>query len=421
MFQTIKETFIDLLAFAKNPKEQQDKNQTTSHKVKRLFSVLAIDLPITAVLGLLIVGIEEIGLVDTDNHMMNDLFESTPVLVTLLLTIILVPFIEELVFRLFLKWKRNYLLLLIVSIFPRSRESLYNFWKTNYGYVFYFSVITFGFVHITNYESDTIPLWVMPILVLPQLFGGVLIGYLRVRYNFMYGFFVHALSNAIFIIIALVSMESLSDNEINITNEDFSLTIEKTVDKRNSLIRYNAKDTIQFEAVDLKTILATIKKIDANLIDANDMDAINQKLNLTLINTSGRKINKDSLLLNQFKGIYNFSIENQKRKQLVFQLYVKDSLKLNQYLSEEKEKKTTSTVITRKEIDFENLTLQQMAKTLGEHFDFFMEADTVLSQKFSITLEKEEFPKLKNQLSEDFGIGINKIEKNKEYLMVSFK
>lgn len=210
MLHTIQETFKELVSFLKNPLDKQDADQTNAHKTKRLLAIFAIDLPVSFVLAMLIMGFEELGFVDTDNNEVVKLLESYPVIAILFLTVIIVPFIEELIFRLFLKWKRNYLIQFIVLVIPQSKEALSRFWHLHYSWVFYFSVIVFGFVHITNYEMTEIPIWVIPFLVLPQLFAGAIIGFLRVRYNFMHGFYLHALHNAFFITFALISMGRFS-------------------------------------------------------------------------------------------------------------------------------------------------------------------------------------------------------------------
>lgn len=422
MFHTIKETFTDLLFFVKNPKALQDDDQTTSLKLKRLFSILAIDLPITAILATLIFGLEELGFVDTDNHMMNDLIESTPVIVILFLTVIIVPFIEELIFRLFLKWERNYLLQLFIAIFPKTKETLFRFWRTYFGYVFYFSVIVFGFVHITNYEMGTIPLWTIPILVLPQLFAGIIIGYLRVRYNFMYGFFMHALHNAIFISMALLGMDSLNDKDVQITNDSFTLSIESAPTEKNSLIKYTTGDTIQFKAVGLKEIISTLNKKEVAAIETNNTKSLNEKLNLIFVNTSGREINKDSLLLDELKRIYQFDIENLNREEKIHQLYVKDSLLLNTFLSKEGE--SSSTIVTTNEIEFKHAGFHEIAKAFTKQYDLFVEVDSSLmlnsTKKFNLVFKREDFPKLKNQLITDYGVGINETEKELNFILVKF-
>ena len=63
-------------------------------------------------------------------------------------------------------------------------------------YFFYFSVIAFGLMHISNFTTlNTEVLFFYPIYVLPQLVMGIFLGYIRIRYSFLYAYIFHALTN----------------------------------------------------------------------------------------------------------------------------------------------------------------------------------------------------------------------------------
>ncbi|MCS6906768.1 MAG: CPBP family glutamic-type intramembrane protease [Anaerolineales bacterium] len=72
-----------------------------------------------------------------------------------------------------------------------------DFFNRHVGFYFYLSVIAFGLVHLTNY-TDAGPWWYGPILVLPQLVGGLAFGYLRIRLGFWYAVLAHMLANLIY-------------------------------------------------------------------------------------------------------------------------------------------------------------------------------------------------------------------------------
>jgi membrane protease YdiL (CAAX protease family) len=116
MLETIKENYFDLMAFLKNPKDEAGPKRTVVQKVKTLLSFLLIEIPIMAVLILLISGLEELGLVDTENHALENLIKSVSIPVLFLLLVIVIPFFEELLFRLYLRYKDNYALHFIVSV-----------------------------------------------------------------------------------------------------------------------------------------------------------------------------------------------------------------------------------------------------------------------------------------------------------------
>ena len=59
--------------------------------------------------------------------------------------------------------------------------------------IFYLSVVLFGAIHISNYDSRV---WAfMPLLVLPQCVAGLFLGFVRIRYGFGWAIFAHALHN----------------------------------------------------------------------------------------------------------------------------------------------------------------------------------------------------------------------------------
>ena len=105
------------------------------------------------------------------------------------LGIVLVPFIEEIVFRYFLRYER-------INPWLINR----NKWNAIFPFLVYSSSIAFGLAHIFNFSfSFNHNLWFLyPLLVLPQLFGGLILAFVRVRFNFRYGVVYHMLWNLIF-------------------------------------------------------------------------------------------------------------------------------------------------------------------------------------------------------------------------------
>lgn len=84
---------------------------------------------------------------------------------------------------------------IIFFVSQRFADQLKIFWQKNFRYIFYLSVILFGSVHILNYGLTPENILLMPLLTLPQLLGGVVLGYIRVQYGFIYAIVVHGLNN----------------------------------------------------------------------------------------------------------------------------------------------------------------------------------------------------------------------------------
>ena len=95
-----------------------------------------------------------------------------------------------------------FLLILLTLYFTlRLKDKWYlaiqNWFRRYFGVLFYFSAVFFGLVHISNYNNIQQFWWLTPLLVLPQLFGGIELGYVRTQYGLMWAMFNHALNNFI--------------------------------------------------------------------------------------------------------------------------------------------------------------------------------------------------------------------------------
>lgn len=62
---------------------------------------------------------------------------------------------------------------------------------------YYVSAIVFGLIHLTNYTAVG-AWWFAPLLVLPQLIGGFIFGYVRIRLGFWYAVLMHMAHNLLF-------------------------------------------------------------------------------------------------------------------------------------------------------------------------------------------------------------------------------
>jgi hypothetical protein len=66
----------------------------------------------------------------------------------------------------------------------------------NYRFFFYFTAILFGLLHIFNFNGITLSniIWT-PLIVIPQIIMGFLLGYFRITYGFIYAVICHSLIN----------------------------------------------------------------------------------------------------------------------------------------------------------------------------------------------------------------------------------
>lgn len=214
MTGSIKETYKDFYLFLKHPIDQTAPIQTVRHKIATLFSVLAMEIPIIATIAASIYGFEKLGLIDTGTHKLDTLFQELPLWKFVLWGVIINPFLEELIFRLCLRY--NFKNLTQYSIWPVSAIGkrtmtkielfLTHFWTSKFRLIFFLSALVFAYFHLSNYQLSITVLLLSPLLVAPQFITGLFFGYLRIRYSFMLGYFMHAVHNGFFIMISLIFM-----------------------------------------------------------------------------------------------------------------------------------------------------------------------------------------------------------------------
>jgi membrane protease YdiL (CAAX protease family) len=420
MLNTIKSTLKDISGFLRKPTEIQDANQSTKQKIKRLSSLLVIDILLMIILSAIIGGFDKLGWVKTEDHQVALLIDLAPVWLVWILTVIIIPFFEEIIFRLPLRFKTNYILRPFTFIFPKTKPAILKFWNKRFGYIFYLFTIIFALIHISNYDFNSTIIYLIPFLVLPQFIMGLFLGYLRVRYNFVSAYLMHALHNAIFITIALLSIDNNPVEKLNLETDKYSINIEEVVRTKDSYM-HNHKDSISFIGADFKSIMSTLTQKDIDLISSNNDNLLNKRISLHFKNNSLDSLNRDSLIIRHLSEVYSFEIEPKKRNQKVHILYVKDTLQLLKHVfKDENEIPNSSTSISLKDITFKNISLKEMAKTLSSNYKTRFESENTL-QRFNIILPNTNLNELEKVLETDYGIYLNKTEKEVEYLYINFQ
>lgn len=218
----------ELIKFFKYPDINISNNQRIKANIKDMLALLILKVFISLLLAALLMQ-----LFDAEKIVMNKLHNEFSPGIILLLGGLLAPLIEETAFRLSLKFKPIYLsisatllffyiiskfyfktgyinldnqfllriaLSIIVGVMiylvsKRFAKKLNAFWELNFKWIYYVSIILFGFVHITNFEMNTKNLMLIPILTLPQSVGGIFMGYIRIKYGFVFVCLFHVINN----------------------------------------------------------------------------------------------------------------------------------------------------------------------------------------------------------------------------------
>jgi hypothetical protein len=153
--------------------------------------------------------------------------------ITILKGILILPVIEELIFRLPLRFSRlnvalafsmiiflifnklffyvalsvSAALFIINYLFLKKDSLVFRFVedqiKRHFIFLFYLQGLIFGFLHLSNYNLDSSRFYLFPLFIMSFILSGFYFGYLRVRYN--YGVFVcagvHILNNCIYCLV----------------------------------------------------------------------------------------------------------------------------------------------------------------------------------------------------------------------------
>lgn len=91
--------------------------------------------------------------------------------------------------------------LIIIASFFVSNKFLVNIWHQYYPILFYILAFTFSLVHFTNFDYIKTPVILFPLLLIPQLLGGIFLGFIRLKYGFWYSVLSHCWFNFVLLII----------------------------------------------------------------------------------------------------------------------------------------------------------------------------------------------------------------------------
>lgn len=215
-------------------------------KLVNTIRIFALQFGLAIILGIIISIVAQAINYDLENNQINQAVEQLSVPMIIFLTVIFAPFTEEISFRLALKYSPfrfgiafSFTILTVLGILEQfhiytisflrvrldllepfaytlvyigaglfvgllfgiilkaftSQQAIEKIYKRLFPLLFYFSVIAFGLIHITNYVGFE-KIWMYtPILVMPQLVIGLFLGYVRVRYGFGWGVLLHGLHN----------------------------------------------------------------------------------------------------------------------------------------------------------------------------------------------------------------------------------
>jgi membrane protease YdiL (CAAX protease family) len=427
MMQTLKATYADFISFLKNPIDQAGEAITGQQKFKLLLSFLCIEIPFIILFTLLLNGLEALKLVDNTDHSVINMMKSMPIAMFFFITVIVAPILEELLFRLYLRYPQNYLFTIIVGLASfssthngdKTATALHSFWIKRYKYIFYFSALIFGFVHLFNFPFSLTILLLSPILVAPQIILGSIIGYLRVRYGFMMGFFMHALHNAVFVGLGLLAMHN-STIKVKNTTKIYTVTIEKTSDKYANSISRNYPDSLAYENTSLKATIAYLLNTNERLLNTNDREKLNSRLNFHFKNKTKDSTKTKRMALEQLMKSYDFTISKKILPTTVWDLKIVNPALLANHKSNG-ELRANEVITTKEKLILKNCGVKELRFALGQDGKHLIIDQTDDTAIYNFTLSLGNFETTQEQLRSKYGITLTKRKMNSEHSQILFK
>ncbi|WP_321279501.1 type II CAAX prenyl endopeptidase Rce1 family protein [Marinifilum fragile] len=94
-------------------------------------------------------------------------------------------------------------------IFKRQEYLIkfYRIFLKRFSYLFYLSIFVFGFIHLRNFIFPELSIWIVlifPLLVSPQLIIGGILGFIRMKWGFIYCVLFHAMVNGIIYLLRVI-------------------------------------------------------------------------------------------------------------------------------------------------------------------------------------------------------------------------
>jgi len=454
MFNNIKYVWNSFRDFIKNPKTDYNIKVKQCGHLKTFFYLLLIDVVFIFFFSLLLKGLDFANITSLSQNKLNLLFKNLPPFVSLLMLVLIIPLVEELVFRLHLRLYRKHLhfniiiliagvIILLASfvklIFLRISilsvgvilvalyflnktkldKKIFNIWDMKFGYVFYISLLIFGMMHITNYDNGYLKYFLLPLLVLPQLLLGLFCGYIRISMDFFRGYLFHASHNFVSILPALaftiISMSGGGFVEIS---------------EHNSLKKMNyskiQNDTIIFDRLSVYDIMPRLlnsEKKDFNdylfsgkydLIEYEDTAIANKILYIKYVRendqSKGLLKSSKSIVLNELLKKYNLKITKKSIEKSKYYLQITDTGKLRLHVEFDED-----TLIRNKypiwfndSIILKNVDLNFIARTINMNYDQEIVDTLKDNNRYTMMIPKLEFEVMNEFITKHYGIKLDK-------------
>ena len=256
----MKKLYFDILKWIKEP-DDTPMGIKWNKKINILGQILILDI----LIGIIFICLTYF----IDNYVIKlneELIDINPSILFLLAVIVL-PILEEILFRFPLKYKRNYLIRGLNVLFGGRIK---NKWNKNFKYFVYIMTIAFGLIHLTNFNNDEILFFCLgPIIIGNQLIGGLILSYTRIKLGFSWSIIQHGLFNLFGIVIGVLFFHNYT--VINESNDQYSfhvaelMYIDKELSSFSTDIQNETIYSIKGEDINLQRVINSLNVDEINL------------------------------------------------------------------------------------------------------------------------------------------------------------
>lgn len=405
-------TFKELLVFLRKPKEHIAQSEPTKSKIKLLFTAYLIFLLPVMLSSSFFLLAEHFEVINGEDHKLIDMLGDTPVAVTLFLVAVMAPIWEELIFRLPLRWERAYLFQIFLSplrlggkaVYQNGLQGFHTWWQKKYPYVFYFTVFAFGLIHVANFKAEG-PFWQLilwaPLLVMPQILLGGLLGFIRLRLGFWWSVLLHGSHNLLFVSIALLAPAEAGVHQ----TENYRLTYEWISPEQLSTSVNNQiePNEVSFEQISVDDLFRFLITNDSSRYQA--IDSIGQKMLKLDFKPKVPTLDLKRLLVQALDEHLDLSLERTEQAIDLFEITIGDESKLAAY--EQGPEAGAQINISPDSLVFKYINLKKITASLQEqHWDNILRYVGDDYNLYEIRLPNSDFEQLGAHLAEPYGLNI---------------
>lgn len=458
-----------IFTFFLKPEQESFPEQPISNKIKWLLFLLAFEMPLMFAAAFLQQLLAENGLLDAENHLVMEFMKENSKTVIIIFLILIGPFIEELIFRLPLRFKKaNFIpfaliilfyagtlifktfhlsvavsiplfagitAFLIFYIFNRyMAEKRETTLSANYSLYFYSATILFALFHLSNFKYTPNLLLFAPIVVLPQFICGFLFGFIRIKQGFIWSFFFHSLHNAVFVLpVLLLPFNSHPKLIEKIERDDYTFEVYEgqpysRLDSLKSSPTASTSKVTPNEIIlcgKFKNVVSTLTFTNKKFILFKNSILAEKEISLYFKNDSTKiesaRIASFLVFENLLKS-YNLKSKTEKRDSPIWNISVKDALLFAANYSDLVGSINQNTIRSfqgpKDTLNLEKINSVYLAKTLQIAFDTDIQNNIDNNLTFSIKIPNNEFSDLKRFLEQNYGLTIEKKTEKRDVMVI---